>query len=138
MPVSSYGKVRPSTEHIFVDALLRSRKGVLWPQLWPEIIGLMTDGDRLSDTEREWLTEWRDQGGLGAEPLSSFQTVQFSKDWVRNILGGGNSTQERAIKALQEIGLLLLIHQGIKGHPSLYCVRPIEPKALSPPQNKTP
>ena len=33
----------------------------------------------------------------------------------------------RAIRALREIGVLRLVHKGIKGHSSLYAVMPLPP-----------
>ena len=53
------------------------------------------------------------------------QVVQLSRGQAAGMLDGRDSTAERAIRGLQEVGVLTLVHKGVKGHSSLYCVNPL-------------
>lgn len=127
-----YGKVRAETERIAMSAALIDQKNTGWAKLWPDIVEMFTDGNRLAQTEEEWLEEWLKESGFEDIDLEDVQTVQLSLDWMADQLNSKNGAV-LALRKLQNIGLIQLIHKGKKGHSSLYCVRPFPPSGLSPP-----
>lgn len=132
-----YGKVRAETMRIIMEAALMARRDALWARLMPDIVTQFKDGDRLELTESEWLDEWLTELKRDDLTPADVQTAQIPRDWVAEKLNGRDQSAERAIRHLQQIGLLQLIHKGIKGHASLYCVMPLPSSGLDPP-NKIP
>lgn len=129
----AYGKMRGGTMEIITNAVLMARRDALWVRLLPDIVTRFTDGDRLEQTESEWLKSWLEAQRRDDLTPAVIQTIQIPRDWVASKLGGSDRSAERTIRSLQEIGLIQLIHKGIKGHASLYCVMPFPPTGLSPP-----
>lgn len=133
-----YGKVRAETMQIIMEAALMARRDALWARLMPDIVTKFKDGDRLEQIESEWLEKWIDEQQREDLKPANVQTVQIPRDWVAKKLSGRDQSAERAIRHLQQIGLLKLIHKGIKGHASLYCVMPLPSSGLDPPNRIPP
>lgn len=133
-----YGKVRAETMQIIMEATLMARRDALWARLMPDIVTKFKDGDRLEQIESEWLEKWLDEQQREDLKPANVQTVQIPRDWIVKKLGGGDRSAERTIRHLQQIGLLQLIHTGIKGHASLYCVMPLPSSGLDPPDTIPP
>ena len=119
-----YGKMRGSTMRIIMDAAIRERTS-LWAVLLPRVVPQFKDGDMLKRVEAGWLADWLASKGRDDLELGDVQTVQIPRDWAAEKLGGHAENASRALRALQEVGILTLVHKGIKGHASLYCVNPL-------------
>lgn len=109
---------------IIVDAARRERAS-LWASLIVEIVPMFRDGGTLRNQEALWLSEWLATQGRGDLEIDDVQCVQVPRDWAATVLGGHHENASRALRALQEVGILSLVHKGIKGHASLYCVNPL-------------
>lgn len=133
-PSVRYGKVRAETERIAMEAAIASRRNAGWAKIWPDVIALFKDGDRLCQTEQEWLQEWMQSQSMEGIRPSEIQTVQLARDEVARMLGGNDRSADLALRSLQTIGLLQLIRKGKRGHASLYCVLPLPASGLPPPQ----
>ncbi len=123
-----FGLVRATTERIAIEAAMVGRRNATWPRLWPEVVGIIKSGSDLSGTEALWLEDYLDARGLFEVSLEEVQTAQIPRDWAASILSAGDRGAERAIRELQEIGLLEKAHDGIKGHASLFVVMPLPPE----------
>nr|DAF54552.1 MAG TPA: hypothetical protein [Siphoviridae sp. ctWf32] len=123
----SFWKMRPETMGIIAGALLMERRDALWPRLLMPLCSIVRDADALPDKEALWLFDWMKATGRPTVPFDDFQVVQISREWVAGLLDGRDTTANRAISGLVEIGLLTPVHRGVKGHASLYVVNPPPP-----------
>ena len=126
-----FGLVRASTERLAMEAAMAGRKNATWPQLWPEVVGKIKDGDSLRGTETRWLHDYLVAKGrfdLIDDDEQTVQTVQLPRDWAASVLAAGDRGAERAIRGLQEVGLIEKVHDGIKGHAALFAVMPLPPE----------
>lgn len=134
MPSERYGKMREGTQQIIVQSALLARRNALWARLVPHVVPMFKDGSRLPPIEAGWLQEWMGANGHDGLAPADFQVVQISRAEAAALLGGGDREAERSIRGLEQIGLLQVIHKGVKGHSTLYVVRPLPPSGLSPPE----
>lgn len=132
-PRPPYGMIRPDTERIAIMAAMNGRRNATWPHLWPEVVGIVKGGDRLHGKELTALHDYLVACGRFGLTASDVQVVQFSRDWAASVLGGHDQRASRAIRQLQEIGLLELVAKGEKGHASVYAVQPLPPEEPEPP-----
>ena len=51
-----FGLVRASTERIAMEAAMAGRKNATWPQLWPEVVGKIKDGDSCGELRLDGCT----------------------------------------------------------------------------------
>lgn len=120
-----FGIVRVGTMAIAMEAAAMGRRNAVWPRLWPHVVGVIKGGADLRVKETLWLQDYLAGCGrfdLGPEDV---QTVQVPRDWAASMLDGRDETAGRAIRQLQEVGLLDLAHKGERGHSSLYVVLPL-------------
>lgn len=115
---------------LIVDAV-RAERASLWVDLLVELVPLFRDGETLRLVEAGWLADWLKAAGRDDLEPRDVQTVQVPRDWAASVLGGHAENASRALRALQVAGIITMIHKGIKGHASLYCVNPL-PVARSP------
>lgn len=127
-----FGLVRVSTETIAMEAASRGRRNSAWTRLWPHLVGKIKSGDALRGKEGVWLHDYLIACGLFEVDLDEVQTVQVPHDWAASILGSPTSAI-RAIRELQEIGLLELVHRGEPSHAGLYVVMPLTVPEPNPP-----
>ena len=132
-PRPPYGMIRPDTERIAIMAAMNGRRNATWPHLWPEVVGIVKGGDSLHGKELTALHDYLVASGRFDLTDSDVQVVQFSRDWAASVLGGHDQRASRAIRQLQEIGLLELAAKGEKGHASGYAVMPLPPEEPDPP-----
>ena len=132
-PRPPYGMIRPDTERIAIMAAMNGRRNATWPHLWPEVVGIVKGGDSLHSKELTALHDYLVACGRFDLTASGVQVVQFSRDWAASVLGGHDQRASRAIRQLQEIGLLELVAKGEKGHASVYAVQPLPPEEPEPP-----
>ncbi len=132
-PRPPYGMIRPDTERIAIMAAMNGRRNATWPHLWPEVVGIIKSGDSLHGKELTALHDYLVASGRFDLTASDVQVVQFSRDWAASVLGGHDQRASRAIRQLQEIGLLELVAKGEKGHASVYAVQPLPPEEPDPP-----
>lgn len=123
-PRPPYGMIRPDTERIAMEAAASGRRNAVWPRLWPDVVGKVKSGDALRGTETLWLHDYLIAKGRFDLAEDDVQTVQIPRDWAAGLLGGDRGA-ERAIRQLQEIGLIEKVHGGIKGHAALFVVMPL-------------
>lgn len=127
-----FWKMRPETMRNIAGALLLERRDALWPRLLAPLCSKVRDGGSVGDTEQLWIGRWLDSMGLYGVNPDEVQVVQLSRGEAAAMLDGRDASAERAVRGLQEVGVLTLIHRGVKGHSSLYCVNPAP--GLSPPR----
>ncbi|WP_417004272.1 hypothetical protein [Adlercreutzia equolifaciens] len=96
-------------------------------------MGIIKSGDSLHGKELTALHDYLVASGRFDLTASDVQVVQFSRDWAASVLGGHDQRASRAIRQLQEIGLLELVAKGEKGHASVYAVQPLPPEEPDPP-----
>lgn len=120
----SFWKMRPETLQPLVGALLMERRDALWPRLLAPLCSIVKDGGQVGELEQLWIGRWLDERGLYEVNPDEVQVVQLSRAQAAAMLDGRDATAERAISGLMEVGVLTLIHRGVKGHSSLYCVNP--------------
>lgn len=132
-PRPPYGMIRPDTERIAIMAAMNGRRNATWPHLWPEVVGIVKGGDSLHGKELTALHDYLVACGRFDLTASDVQVVQFSRDWAASVLGGHDQRASRAIRQLQEIGLLELVAKGEKGHASVYAVMPLPTEEPDPP-----
>ena len=99
--------IRPDTERIAIMAAMNGRRNATWPHLWPEVVGIVKGGDSLHGKELTALHDYLVASGRFDLTASDVQVVQFSRDWAASVLGGHDQRASRAIRQLQEIGLLV-------------------------------
>lgn len=128
-----YGLVRVSTEAIAMEAAITGRRNAAWARLWPYLVGKIKSGADLRGKEGVWLHDYLIACGLFEVELEEVQTVQIPRDWAAHVLGGNDSSAGRAIRQLQEIGLLELVHKGEPNHAGLYAVMPLPTPEPNPP-----
>lgn len=100
------------------------RRDALWPRLLAPLCSIVKDGGQVGELEQLWIGRWLDERGLYEVNPDEVQVVQLSRAQAAAMLDGRDATAERAISGLMEVGVLTLIHRGVKGHSSLYCVNP--------------
>lgn len=110
---------------MIAGALLMERRDALWPRLLAPMCSIVKDGGALGLTEQRWMEEWLDSWCAYDLEAWDLQVVQLSRAQAAAMLDGRDATAERALRGLQEVGVLTLIHKGVKGHSSLYCVNPV-------------
>ncbi|WP_217969014.1 hypothetical protein [Adlercreutzia caecimuris] len=121
----AFWKMRPETLQNIAGALLMERRDALWPRLLAPLCSIVRDGGSVGSVEQGWIRDWLDRRGRGDLEFWDVQVVQLSRGQAAGMLDGRDSTAERAIRGLQEVGVLTLVHKGVKGHSSLYCVNPL-------------
>lgn len=128
-----FWRMRPETMAIIVAAASAERRDAVWPRLLAPMCYMVRGASGLGEVEAEWLERWllfdAGRGDLGPHDV---QTVQMSIADAALALGyGGVPVSDvvavRALRALQEVGILRLVHKGVKGHSSLYAVMPLPP-----------
>lgn len=117
-------KMRQDTFSLIVSALTMARRDALWPRLLAPMCAMVRNGSQLGETEAAWLADWMEERGFGGADPRHVQVVQLSRSDAAALLDGEDRSAGRAIRALQEIGLLTLVHKGVKGHSALFCVNP--------------
>lgn len=128
-----FWRMRPETMGIVVPALVSERRDAVWPRLLAPMCAMVRGSGKLGEVESEWLERWLlYDAGRGDLCPQDVQTVQMSIADAALALGYGNVpvadvVAVRAIRALQEVGILRLVHKGVKGHSSLYAVMPLPP-----------
>lgn len=128
-----FWRMRPETMEIIVPALAAERRDAVWPRLLAPMCSLVSGSGKLGEVESEWLERWLlYEAGRGDLCPQDVQTVQMSIADAALALGYGgvpaaDVVAVRAIRALQEVGILRLVHKGVKGHSSLYAVMPLPP-----------
>lgn len=84
------------------------------------------DASRLAPAEKTWLASWLTEQSFEGN-WNSIQTVQFSnKEAGSALFNSRPQSVQNAIKGALRRGLLERVHQGIKGHSSLYVIMPLE------------
>ncbi len=131
-PRPPYGMIRPDTERIAMEAALASRINAAWATLWPEVVGRIQSGDLLKGSDLAALHDYLVSCGRFDLTASDVQAVLLPHDWAASVLGHPQSAS-RAIRQLQEIGLLDLVKKGRKGSASLFAVMPLPPEEPDPP-----
>ncbi|MCR2034128.1 hypothetical protein [Adlercreutzia mucosicola] len=130
---SAFWRMRPETMGLIVSALSAERRDAVWPRLLAPMCSMVRGSGKLGELETEWLDQWLlYEAGRGDLCPQDVQTVQMSIADAALALGYGSApvadvVAVRAIRALREIGVLRLVHKGIKGHSSLYAVMPLPP-----------
>lgn len=128
-----FWRMRPETMEIIVPAIAAERRDAVWPRLLAPMCSLVRGSGKLGEVESEWLERWLlYESGRGDLCPQDVQTVQMSIADAALALGYGgvpvaDVVAVRAIRALQEVGVLRLVHKGVKGHSSLYAVMPLPP-----------
>lgn len=116
--------MRPATLMLLAGALLMARRDAVWPRLLGPLCSIVRPCKTLGDTEQGWLAEWLVGQGRGDLDPGEVQVAQISRDWAADVLGNDMSAG-RAISALADIGLVTMVHKGVRGHSSLYVVNPL-------------
>ena len=107
-PRPPYGMIRPDTERIAMEAALASRINAAWATLWPEVVGRIQSGDLLKGSDLAALHDYLVSCGRFDLTASDVQAVLLPHDWAASVLGHPQSAS-RAIRQLQEIGLIALV-----------------------------
>lgn len=131
-PRPPYGMIRPDTERIVWEAIRAGeRRDATWFALWPDVVDIVRSGDALGDVEAAWLDGYISAKGRPDLCGADVQTAQIPRDWAASVLSAGDRGAERAIRGLQDVGLLEKVHGGIRGHAALFAVMPL-PEAEAP------
>ena len=128
----TFWKMRPETLQNMAGALLLERRDALWPRLLAPLCSMVRDGEAVGPLEQAWIARWLDSMCLYDVEVGEVQVVQLSRAQVAAMLDGRDASAERAIRGLQEVGVLELVHRGVKGHSSLYCVLPVPGRPHAP------
>lgn len=131
-PRPPYGMIRPDTERIAMEAASKERTNAVWPRLWPDVVGIVKSGDSLHGKELTALNDYLVGYGRFDLTASDVQVVQLSHKWASDVLGHPQSAT-RAIRQLQEVGILELVAKGTKGSATIYAVKPLPPEEIDPP-----
>lgn len=131
-PRPPYGMIRPDTERIAMEAASKERTNAVWPRLWPDVVGIVKSGDSLHGKELTALHDYLVGCGRFDLTASDVQVVQLSHKWASDVLGHPQSAT-RAIRQLQEAGILELVAKGTKGSATIYAVKPLPPEEIDPP-----
>lgn len=114
-----YGKVTPDLMQRILSACGKWSKP--WARLMVYITDKIVEGSRLGEVEAKWLADWMEREGV-ANP-DTVLTVQLSRAQVsRELFKGQSQTTDRAITKLVDLGILIPIRTGYKGHGTLYLV----------------
>lgn len=124
--------IRPDTERIAMEAASKERVNAVWPRLWPDVVGIVKSGDSLHGKELAALHDYLVGCGRFDLTASDVQVVQLSHKWASDVLGHPQSAT-RAIRQLQEVGILELVAKGTKGSATIYAVKPLPPEEIDPP-----
>lgn len=124
--------IRPDTERIAMEAASKERTNAVWPRLWPDVVGIVKSGDSLHGKELTALHDYLVGCGRFDLTASDVQVVQLSHKWASDALGHTQSAT-RAIRQLQEVGILELVAKGTKGSATIYAVKPLPPEEIDPP-----
>lgn len=124
--------IRPDTERIAMEAASKERVNAVWPRLWPDVVGIVKSGDSLHGKELAALHDYLVSCGRFDLTASDVQVVQLSHKWASDVLGHPQSAT-RAIRQLQEVGILELVAKGTKGSATIYAVKPLPPEEIDPP-----
>lgn len=124
--------IRPDTERIAMEAASKERTNAVWPRLWPDVVGIVKSGDSLHGKELTALHDYLVGCGRFDLTASDVQVVQLSHKWASDVLGHPQSAT-RAIRQLQEAGILELVAKGTKGSATIYAVKPLPPEEIDPP-----
>lgn len=117
--------MRPATLMLLAGALLMARRDAVWPRLLGPLCSIVRPAKDTGDTEQGWLAEWLVGQGRGDLDPAEVQVAQISRDWAAKVLDGQDKSAGRAISAMEDIGLVTLVHKGVRGHSSLYVVNPL-------------
>ncbi len=131
-PRPPYGMIRPDTERIAMEAASKERTNAVWPRLWPDVVGIVKSGDNLHGKELTALHDYLVGCGRFDLTASDVQVVQLSHKWASDVLGHPQSAT-RAIRQLQEVGILELVAKGTKGSATIYAVKPLPAEETDPP-----
>lgn len=115
-----------------MEAASKERTNAVWPRLWPDVVGIVKSGDSLHGKELTALHDYLVGCGRFDLTASDVQVVQLSHKWASDVLGHPQSAT-RAIRQLQEVGILELVAKGTKGSATIYAVKPLPPEETDPP-----
>ena len=115
-----------------MEAASKERVNAVWPRLWPDVVGIVKSGDSLHGKELAALHDYLVGCGRFDLTASDVQVVQLSHKWASDVLGHPQSAT-RAIRQLQEVGILELVAKGTKGSATIYAVKPLPPEEIDPP-----